>query len=122
MIKTLNCDLGLGSQFNLEFWPEVLIQRGILTRGQNSTWNFEPGSQLNVEFWPVYISSTRGITTQEGVKIQQRDQNSTAKRVTIQRKIHWILTPGRYSRGGQNFILHRYAAKKSSPNFQRHVK
>ena len=32
-----------------------------------------------MEFWPVYISSTRGIATQEGVKIQQRGQNSTAK-------------------------------------------
>ena len=27
----------------------------------------------------MYISSTRGIATQEGVRIQQRDQNSTAK-------------------------------------------
>ena len=42
-------------------------------------WNFDPGSQFNVEFWPVYISSTREIATQDGVKIQQRDQNSTAK-------------------------------------------
>ena len=32
-----------------------------------------------MEFWPVYISSTRRIATQEGVKIQQCDQNSTAK-------------------------------------------
>ena len=27
----------------------------------------------------MYKSSTRGIATQEGVKIQQRNQNSTAK-------------------------------------------
>ena len=47
--------------------------------GHNSTLNFDPESQFNVEYWPVYISSTRGIATQEGVKIQQRDQNSTAK-------------------------------------------
>ena len=75
----LNCDLGLGSQFNVEFWPGVIIQRWILTRGHNSTLNVDPESQFNVEFWPVYISSTRGIATQEGVKIQQLDQNSTAK-------------------------------------------
>ena len=42
-------------------------------------WNSDPESQFNVEFWLVYISSTRVIATQEGVKIQQRDQNSTAK-------------------------------------------
>ena len=87
--STLNCDPeswlnvelwpGLGSQFNMEFWPGVIIQHGILTRGQHSMWNFDPGSQFNVEFWSVYISSTRGIATQDGVKIQQRDQNSTAK-------------------------------------------
>ena len=77
--KTLNCDLGLGSQFNVELWPGVISQRGIFTRGQNSTLNFDPGSQFNVEFWLVYISSIRGIATQDGVKIQQRDQNLTAK-------------------------------------------
>ena len=63
----------------MEFWPGVTNQRGTLTRGHNSTWNFDPWSQFNVEFWPVCISSIRGIATQEGVKIQQRDQNSTAK-------------------------------------------
>ena len=63
--STFNCEMRLGSQFNVEFWPGVIIQRGILTRGHNSTWISDP--------------STRGIATQEGVKIQQRDQNSTAK-------------------------------------------
>ena len=77
--STLNYHLVLWSQFNVEIWPRVIIQRGIPTQGHNSTWNFDPGLQFNVEFWPVYISSTRGIATQEGVKIQQRDQNSTAK-------------------------------------------
>ena len=87
--STLNCDPE--SWFNVELWhglgitiqcgilTRVIIQRGILTRGQYSTWNFDPGSQFNVEFWPVYISFTHGIATQDGVKIQQRDQNSTAK-------------------------------------------
>ena len=76
---TLNCDPE--SWLNVELWPGlgITIQCGILTRGHNSTWNSDPGSKFNVEFWPVYISSTRGIATQNGVKIQQRDQNSTAK-------------------------------------------
>ena len=98
--STLNCDPG--SWFHVELRPTVsiqrwvvtpshdstlncppcigiTIQRGILTQGHNSTWNFDPGLQFNVEFWSVYISSTSGIATQEGVKIQQHDQNSTAK-------------------------------------------
>ena len=76
---TLNCDPE--SWLNVELWPGlgITIQCWILTRGHNSTWKFDPGSQFNVEFWPVYISSTRGIATQDGVKIQQRDQNSTNK-------------------------------------------
>ena len=102
-VSTLNVT---GSRFHVKFWPRVMIQRwiltpvswfhvhlwpqiklwpgigitiqcGILTRGYNSTWNFDLGSQFNVEFWPVYISSSGGIATLEGVKIQQRDQNST---------------------------------------------
>ena len=75
-----------GSWFHVELWPEVklwpgigiTIQCGILTQCHNLTWNFDPGSQFNIEFWPLYISSTCGIATQEVVKIQQRDQNSTA--------------------------------------------
>ena len=65
----------IGSQFNVEFWPGVIIQREILSRGHNSTLNFDPGSQFNVDFWPLYpwnCDSRR-------CKIQQRDQNSTAK-------------------------------------------
>ena len=92
----------------VEFRHGVIIQRGILTQGQNSTWNFEPGSQFNVEFWPVYISSTRGIATQDGVKIQQRDQNSTAKEGHNSTKNPLNIDPGSvFNRGGQNFILHR---------------
>ena len=65
----------------MEFWPGVTIQRGIMTR-------------LHIFY-----------STQEGVKIQKRDPE--LRRVIIQRKIHLIFTPGRYSIGGQNFILHR---------------
>ena len=32
-----------------------------------------------MDFLPIYISSSRGIATQQGVKIQQRAQNSTDK-------------------------------------------
>ena len=52
--STLNYDLGLGSQFSVEFWPGIIIQRGIwpgviiprwiLILGNNSTLNFDPGS------------------------------------------------------------------------------
>ena len=73
--STLNYDPGLNFTFNcdpeswlnVKLWHEigVTIQYGILTRGHNSTWISDP--------------STRWIATQEGVKIQQRDQNSTAK-------------------------------------------
>ena len=101
--STLNSDLELGSKFNVEFLPGVIIQRGTLTRSHKSTWNFDPGSQFNVEFWPVCISSTRGIATQEGVKIQQRDQNSTAKQGHNSTKNP--LTPGRYSVRGSKFYL-----------------
>ena len=40
--------------------------------------NFDLRLQSNLDFWPLYISTTRGIATPEGVKIQQYDQNSTA--------------------------------------------
>ena len=111
--STLNCDPG--SWFHVELWPQVklwpgigiTIQCGILTRGHNSTWNFDPGSQFNVEFWPVYIIYLLLVELRlkkvsefnSVIKIQQ------LRRVIIQRKIHWILTPGWYSIGGQNFIL-----------------
>ena len=95
--STLNCHLVLGSQFNAEFWPRVIIQRGILTRGYNSTWNSDPSTYL----LPVELRLKKVSKFNSVIKIQQ------LRRVTIQRKIHWILTPGRYSMGGQNFILHR---------------
>ena len=66
------------------------------------------GSQFNVEFWPVYISSTRGIATQEGVKIQPRDQNSTAKKGHNSNENPLNIDPGsvfNLGGGGQNFIL-----------------
>ena len=59
---TLKCDPDLGSQFNVKLGPGVLIQRGIMTRGHNSTWNSDPGSKFNVESWPG-VSIQRGIMT-----------------------------------------------------------
>ena len=69
--STLNCDpnprshFDFASQFNVESRPGVTIQRGIMTRdhnstwnlypGHNSTWNHDPGSQFNVELWPGVI-------------------------------------------------------------------
>ena len=49
-----------GSQLSVELRPGVLLQRGIKTRGHNSTWNldpdhnstwnYDPGSHFDVEF------------------------------------------------------------------------
>ena len=48
----------------------------------------------------IYISSVRGNATQEGVKIQQRAQNSTLE----VKKINWILNMGRYSIGVKFYL------------------
>ena len=95
---TLNCYPRSGSHFNVKFWSRVTIQRGILTRGHNSTWNSDPSTYLQ----PVELRLNKVSKFNGAIKIQQLG------RVIIQRKIHWIVTPGRYSMGGgQNFILHR---------------
>ena len=75
----------------------------------NSIRNSDSGSQLNVESRPVYISSTRGIATQEGVKIPQRDQNSTDKEGHDSTKNPCDIDPWSvFNRGVvQNLILHR---------------
>ena len=86
---TLNCDPS-GSHFNVKFWSRVTIQRGILTRGHNSTWISDPSTYLlSVELRLNRVPKFNGA-----IKIQQLG------RVIIQRKIHWIVTPGRYSMGG----------------------
>ena len=95
---TLNCDPRSGSHFNVKFWSRVTIQRGILTRGHNSTWNSDPSTYL----LPVELRLNKVSKFNGAIKIQQLG------RVIIQRKIHWIVTPGQYSMGGQNFILHRH--------------
>ena len=68
-------------------------------------WDSEPGSLFNVEFWPVYISSTRGIATQEGVPIQQRYQNSTAKEDHNSTKNPLKIDPGSVFNWGSKFYL-----------------
>ena len=89
-------------RFNVEFWPGITIQCGIMTRVNFQRGNL--GSQFNVEFWPVYISSTRGITTQEGVKIQQRDQTSTAKEGHNSTKNPLNIDPGSVFNGGVKIL------------------
>ena len=39
--------------FQHELWPgiKITIQCGIVTRGHNSTWNFDPGSYFYFELW-----------------------------------------------------------------------
>ena len=91
----LNFDPGFGSQFNVEFWPGVILQRGFLTRGHNSTWNSDP----RIYLLPVELRLKKVSEFNSVIKIQQ------LRRVIIQRKIHWILTPGRYSIGGGVKIL-----------------
>ena len=91
----LNCNLELGSQFNVEFWPGVIIKRGILTPGDNSTWNFDPSTYL----LPMELRLKKVSKFNSVIKIQQ------LRRVIIQWKIHWKLTPGRFSIGGGVKIL-----------------
>ena len=91
----LNCDPRSGSHFNVKFWPRVTIQHGILTRGHNSTWNSDPSTYL----LPVELRLNKVSKFNGAIKIQQLG------RVIIQRKIHWIVTPGRYSMGGSKFYL-----------------
>ena len=106
----LNCDLGLGSQFNVEFLPW----------GQNSTWNFDPGFQFNVEFWPIYISSTRGIATQAGVKIQQRDQVSTAKEGHNSTKNPLNIDPGSVFNWGVKILSYTCQQVRVMPIWSHH--
>ena len=89
------CNSDPGSQFNVAFWPGVTIQRGILTRGQNSTWNLD----LSTYHLPVELRLKKASTFNSLITIQQ------LWRVTIQRKMHWILTPGRFSMEGSKFYL-----------------
>ena len=91
--STWNSDTG--SQLNVEFWHGVTIQREILTRGNNSTWI----SDLSTYLLPVELRLKKVSKFNSVIKIQQ------LSRVIIQRKIHWILTPGRYSIGGSKFYL-----------------
>ena len=75
-----NCDQDL---FNVEFGPEVTIKRGILIRGHNSTWNYDPSTSL----LPMELRLKK------------------VSNFTIQRKIHWILTPCRYAMERSKFYL-----------------
>ena len=88
---TLKCDPDLGSQFNVKLGPGFIIQRGIMTRGHNSTWNADPGSKFNVESWPG-VSIQRGIMTRGHNSTWNYDPGSqfnveTWPGVTIQRGI-----------------------------------
>ena len=124
--STLNCDPGRdctlkfypGSIFHVELWPQVLIQRWLMTPIHDSTLNCNPDSWFNVKLWPgIGIKIQRGILTRLHIFYpwncdSRRCQNINSvikiqqiRRVTIQREIHWILTPGRYSMRGSKFYL-----------------
>ena len=61
----LNRDLYLWSQFNVKFWPRVVIQRGIWpgvivspwieTPGHNSLLKCDPGFCFNIALWPRFL-------------------------------------------------------------------
>ena len=99
--STLNYDPGLNSTSNCdpEYECGVIIQHGNLSRV--TTLNFDLRLQSNLDFWSVQkVSKFNSV-----INFQQ------LKRVTIQRKIHLILTTGRYEiEGGgfKNFIFHRH--------------
>ena len=132
--STLKCDPGSrfhvellpGPRFHVEKLPRVLIPHWNMTLGLNSTLNCDPESWLNVELWPGL-----GVTIQCGFLTRGHNSTSTyllpvelrlkmvskfnsvikiqqLRRVTIQRKIHWILTPGRYSIGGVKILSYRH--------------
>ena len=118
--------------FNVKLWPgiRITIQCGILTRGHNSTWNFDPGSQLNVIFWPrvtiqrgIFDPSTYLLPVELRLKKVSKF-NSVIKiqqlmRVTIQRKIHLNIDPGSlFNRGVKIFILHRPWARMHKKNLE----
>ena len=63
--STLNCEQGHVSKSNYD-------------PGQDEVKNL-PGSYFNIEFWPIYLSSIYVSMTREGVKTQQRAENSRAK-------------------------------------------
>ena len=72
-----------------------LIPNRIVTMGHDSTLNSDPSTYL----LPVELRLNKVSKFNGAIKIQQLG------RVIIQRKIHWIVTPGRYSMGGSKFYL-----------------
>ena len=109
----------LGSRLHVELWPRVMTQRWIASRVLIPHWivpqvKLWPWIAITIQwgiltrgssFLPVYISSTRGIATQEGVTIQQRDQNLTAKKGHNSTKNPLNIGPGRYSIRGSKLYL-----------------
>ena len=85
--SALNCDPNPGSQFNVESWFAVKIQRGIMTWVHNSTWNQDPGSQFNRG--PNFIRR-RGRNT---MTPWLGGRGSTWKIRWILRTARWIKTP-----------------------------
>ena len=93
--SSLNCGLGWGLQFNVEFWPgfwfhiqfrsQVLFLRWIVTPSHDSTLKLDLAliSHFNVEIWPVVTIQREILPVELRLKrvwnIQQRYQNSIAK-------------------------------------------
>ena len=79
-------------QISVEKWPGgsffnggLFIQRGIMTRGHNSTLSYDPGSQFNEELWP-WVKISRWIMTRvivpNWIVIQFQGHNWTLNHVS----------------------------------------
>ena len=112
---TINCYPVSESQFSVDFWPLVTIQRGIPTWIHNSMWNFAGSistwnSDPSAYLLPVELQFKKVSKFNSVLKIQQ------VKRVIIQQKIHWILTPVIGVQWGIHnfifyFLIHRHLVK-----------
>ena len=83
----LNVDSWTGSFFNVETWSGVTVQRGILSRGNNSTCNCDR-VLFNVEFWPGSEFVVEPLVTiLRGIMSEVKSRHEIMTRVKIQHGI-----------------------------------
>ena len=113
-------------QFPVEVWPRVMIRCWIVVPGNDSTLNYDPDTitrwivtRVMISLWivtPVIIPRWIGTGTVSPRKIVTRVKNLPGSSFNVdsdpgQRKIHWILTRGRCSMEGWNYILQWHALR-----------
>ena len=109
-----------GSLFNVESWPgikfqlgiltRVTIQRRIMTRGHISTWNYDPGSKFHVEFWPRVTIPHWIVILIPGHNSMLNHHSGSKFNVEPRPGVIiqcWIKTWRSQFNGGQNFIRRR---------------